>query len=851
MNRSSKNWKNREDIPENNKTMKTIRKIGLLIVFTFLLLPLQFNGQHDDLKKLEALAEKAEVPDFLKMSEDGEWVSWLMKYESKSPMYILQNVHDKTQKFERKSIRTSFFMGSEKFAFLSGDRLELISLATQTIETKNHIKTIDQMKPQSLFLIHYDEHQNNRLEIYGKNGKQLQSIDQVVRFLKVDNELILWTKNDSKAQEIKVWKIEGSNKKLIASTSEEVLKVWKGTATEGGYTVFGKDKHEYTLKHYVDGLPIPRNLDLMRSKNYHYVNLDYSSDPDALFIKLIRKIPKEKKMIEFWYGVEKDLTHHIKDMQVEEKFLWYPKTGKVIPMDSIFHTEIAIGNSGDFLKIKKDHSFVDKKDDFFMPKRDSLFVWNSRSNEHRFFCVIDERLYVSPDRKWILTADNDGWNLLNTITLKTKKQLSDREASPYFKGTELITWVKGNKVWEQNILNGKLVRKVNLDGDHVEIINSQHQKITEGLPREIISVPENNYLFRLSKGDLLKSYVEWDHRTIKKIIAETTDKIRNLIFTDNHSNFVWTKENYNEAPSIVFKQKGKKHHVVFTSNVHDKTAEKIRKIQLHYKGATQETLTATLFLPHDYNSGKKYPVVLNIYEKQQKGMSAFLLPTFKNGRGFNVRLLLESGYMVLIPDITYGDKGSGLSALESIHNVLDELVKIEQVDARRIALTGQSFGGYQTNFVATHSDRFATFISGASVSDVIHTPFSFNYDFGSPDYWRYEYGQMRMGGSFVENKQKYMDNNPLYFASEVKAPILLWTGEKDSNVDREETRSLFVALRKYRKPVIALFYQDEGHSLSGRAEQKDLSVRMLEWLDYFLKDKRDVEWIDKQMKGAL
>ncbi len=68
-------------------------------------------------------------------------------------------------------------------------------------------------------------------------------------------------------------------------------------------------------------------------------------------------------------------------------------------------------------------------------------------------------------------------------------------------------------------------------------------------------------------------------------------------------------------------------------------------------------------------------------------------------------------------------------------------------------MTGQSFGGYQTNFIATHSDRFATFISGASVSDIVHTPFSFNYDFGSPDYWRYEHGQMRMGGSFVENKQ--------------------------------------------------------------------------------------------------
>ncbi len=115
----------------------------------------------DDLKKLESLAENAEVPDFLKMSDDGKWVSWLMKYENKSPLYILQNVNDRTQKFERTSVRTSFFMGSEKFAFLSGDQLELINLTNQTIETKDHVKTIDQMKPQSLFFIHYDEHQNN------------------------------------------------------------------------------------------------------------------------------------------------------------------------------------------------------------------------------------------------------------------------------------------------------------------------------------------------------------------------------------------------------------------------------------------------------------------------------------------------------------------------------------------------------------------------------------------------------------------------------------------------------------------------------------------------------------------
>ena len=76
MNRNWKNMmKNRENILESNKTVNTIQKILLLlIVFTFLLLPLPLNGQHD-LKKLEALAEKAEVPDFLKMSDDGKWVA--------------------------------------------------------------------------------------------------------------------------------------------------------------------------------------------------------------------------------------------------------------------------------------------------------------------------------------------------------------------------------------------------------------------------------------------------------------------------------------------------------------------------------------------------------------------------------------------------------------------------------------------------------------------------------------------------------------------------------------------------------------------------------------------------------
>ncbi|MFX6717058.1 prolyl oligopeptidase family serine peptidase, partial [Acinetobacter baumannii] len=83
------------------------------------------------------------------------------------------------------------------------------------------------------------------------------------------------------------------------------------------------------------------------------------------------------------------------------------------------------------------------------------------------------------------------------------------------------------------------------------------------------------------------------------------------------------------------------------------------------------------------------------------------------------------------------------------------LSTIPQADMKRVGLIGQSFGGYETNFIAGHTDRFAAYISGASISDIIHTSYSFNYNFHSPDYWRYEEGQFRMNTDFVNNSKKY------------------------------------------------------------------------------------------------
>ena len=86
-------------------------------------------------------------------------------------------------------------------------------------------------------------------------------------------------------------------------------------------------------------------------------------------------------------------------------------------------------------------------------------------------------------------------------------------------------------------------------------------------------------------------------------------------------------------------------------------------------------------------------------------------------------------------------------------------------------------------------------------------------------------------------------------ADKLSAPILLWTGLKDRNVVPEQTMEFYMALRRSSKQVVALLYPDNGHDLGiGTQEARDLNSRILEWWDYFLKEKSEPRWISKEMK---
>ena len=103
----------------------------------------------------------------------------------------------------------------------------------------------------------------------------------------------------------------------------------------------------------------------------------------------------------------------------------------------------------------------------------------------------------------------------------------------------------------------------------------------------------------------------------------------------------------------------------------------------------------------------------------------------------------------------------------------------------------------------------------------------------------------KFGKPFSADKSLYFKNNPGYHAEKVNAPVLLWSGLEDKNVTSDHSMAFYNALRRNRKVVVALFYKGEGHNLQNEQAQFDLTGRIMDWFDYFLKGNAECEWISK------
>ncbi len=263
---------------------------------------------------------------------------------------------------------------------------------------------------------------------------------------------------------------------------------------------------------------------------------------------------------------------------------------------------------------------------------------------------------------------------------------------------------------------------------------------------------------------------------------------------------------------------------------------------VNYVSDKGDTLQGALYLPANYEPGKKYPTMVYIYEKLSQGLHQYAVPN--ETRAFNPSIYTSRGYAVLQPDIVYTINDPGMSSVWCVVPAVKAAIATGIVDPDNVGLHGHSWGGYQSSFLATQTGTlFKGIVTGAPLTDMVSMYASVYWNTGTADMAIFESSQGRFKGNVIENTEAYLRNSPAFHADKVQTRVMILHNEKDGAVDFNQGITWFNTLRELEKDVIMLQYVGENHGLRLPKNQKDYTMRMQEYFDHYLKGAPAPDWL--------
>ncbi|MGD2216779.1 MAG: prolyl oligopeptidase family serine peptidase [Gemmatimonadales bacterium] len=266
-------------------------------------------------------------------------------------------------------------------------------------------------------------------------------------------------------------------------------------------------------------------------------------------------------------------------------------------------------------------------------------------------------------------------------------------------------------------------------------------------------------------------------------------------------------------------------------------------------------LQGVLVYPAGYRRGRQYPMVVYIYERLSDWLHFYRVPSERSA--YNPTVFSSQGYFVLMPDITFEKRDPGFSALHCVEVAVKEVLESGMVDPERVGIMGHSWGGYETTFLAAHSDLFAAAVAGAPLTNLVSMYGMIFWNTGIPETGHYEYGQERMEVPLWQDPEAYISNSPVMAFDQLETPLLMAFGDEDGSVDWHQGIEAYNFARRLDKDFVLLVYRGENHGNRQKANQVDYHHRQLEWFNYYLKGEEPpawitegVSWIEQEKKRA-
>ncbi|WP_164463302.1 alpha/beta hydrolase family protein [Chryseobacterium sp. G0201] len=786
----------------------------------------------------------------LKVSDDGRYSSvkqifknnrdTMLITDRKKPGSPILKLIKKNQYFS--------FISNNRILALGGGEAELITLPNLKSVRFSEISKVAFLRKQGHYLM---LGKDDILKVFDAKDKRISEMSHVKSIFTDENKFAFVIREKDGQNE--VFQFLDGHEKLLFSTSSQIkridlsasqkhLMITELTGENSQLQITFINSEDQKISSFMVG----------SSSDVNVVKVFESRDGSSYLIDVQRKVVEEKTIPEVWYANDGNLKAKTEFAVRHEYFNWNTgeKTLQIIPSDRF--PMFTATNNKRFLLAFDPYTNYRYETRFAVV---DLYLYDLVDKTFTKILANSEDLMVSSKGNYLLSYNYNSkeWSGIDLHDRKSFHIPKHIKSRPIFDENENYAFFESRdglyrydlKLFKTELVGGTAGLESSISGySSIELTNFNN----------IHSYYLNNHgnsLLQLRDNDNNSSWQVYDNNTFRKLLPLSSEKVSEIKWDDQKKYAFAIEENYNIPTKLIYRElstsKSQK-KVLNPGNQKDMEAKNIRQEIIDYRDSFGNPLKGTLYYPTHFNESEKYPLIVYIYMRQSTLSNDYDFPS-TGPAGFDLRTLLNKGYFVYKPDIVFSNRGSGLSALDCVHSSIDALADIKGIDHQRLGLTGHSMGGYETNFIATHSKRFKTYIAGSAHSDVVRAYFSYHYDWGIPYTWQFENGQHFMNVAFSKNKEIYFKNNPIHYVENVSAPILIWTGKKDENVRWDHTMEFYIGLLRNNKQAIALFYPEGTHNLGKDTEEaKDLNRRSFDWWDYHLKDKKDIPWIDKQMK---
>jgi dipeptidyl aminopeptidase/acylaminoacyl peptidase len=469
--------------------------------------------------------------------------------------------------------------------------------------------------------------------------------------------------------------------------------------------------------------------------------------------------------------------------------------------------------------------------------------------------VNDDLIETSPGGRYVLFLEADQlWTIdtvskaVTNITKGLKTSFVDRESDatvPQKPAFGIAGWTTDDKdvlvydkfdIWRIAADGSGAARLTNGAADSVE-----HRLVTLDPDAEFVSLDTPQYLRVLNIWTKASGIGVLNGGSVTRAVWMDKDVAR-LAKAEKADVFAYVAQSYEDAPDIF---------VAGADLANAKQVSSLNPFQgdyawgratlVDYTNKQGQRLQGILHYPAGYDASKKYPMVVYMYERLSDGLHRYVAPDERSP--YNVTAFTQEGYFVLQPDIVFVPREPGLSVADCVGAAVKKVVSMGVIDPTKVGITGHSWGGFDTVFLATHTKLFAAAVAGAPITDLVSNYGNHHWSSGIAETDHIETGQQRMEVPLYEDLDAYIRNSAVFNVHNMTTPLMMMFGEADGTVFFHQGVELYNIARRAGKQVVMLVYPGEDHGLRKRPNTLDYHRRIQAWFAHYLKGEPAETWI--------